>query len=562
MDSMKECIMSKKIFLIIAFILVFGIICSMSFASVGAAISSKPSVCCEKTIDGAYCLNVEKEKCDAKYKVAPTTCSATSYCALGTCYDSTEGLCLENTPKLICDAKKGTWTDQPASALEQCKPGCCVIGDQIAFVPQIRCKRLSTFYGIANIDFRADLKTETECLSVLTNQDVGACVFEEEYQRTCKLTTREDCGGKDGTLNLQVSGKNKTLSNEKTFYKSYLCSADELNTNCAKQVSTGCYRNKVYWLDSCGNRENVYSNDKDKSWNSGKMIISDDSICSPENGNNVNCGNCDYLLGTRCGLYEKGGIFATGKPQFGNYYCKRTECKDSNGMVRKNGEAWCVTEGAVGDGQEPVGSRHFKRSCIDGNIVTEACADYRDEICVQDSISTNQGSFSVAGCRQNRWRDCITQTRRTDCENTDRRDCKWRTIEGVERGFCVPNFAPGLKFWESGDAQTICAQGTVTCKTRYTKAIGTVITAGEGTRQGSNCESEAWAKKANDICKSMGDCGAAINYAGTYSGEGYDWKISYSGHHENNKFSATIQNQIVGEQKRIGVYVVKRSVTI
>ena len=561
---------------------------------IAAGILSSPSVCCERTINGALCVNIPDEsECAQGASASPTSCEATSYCKLGTCYDSSEGICMENVPANVCNAGGGSWVDGEVEEVPQCQLGCCLIGDQAAFVPLVRCKRLSSYYGVG-VNYRKDISSEIQCIAEANAQDMGACVFEEEFARTCKFTTRGDCSAVEEieVVNASEEGETVTISTEKKFYKDFLCSAKELATECARQMTTNCYQGKVYWFDSCGNRENVYSSDKDKSWNNGKMAEPWE-ICAANDGNSVDCGNCDYLLGARCG--EAKGIL--GRPKFGNYVCKRTDCVDEDSQKRMNGESWCVYDEPSGSGLDPAGARYYRRVCIDGEVITEPCADFRNEICIEGGIDTEQGFYATAACRVNRWQDCILQTKESDCINTARRDCIWlpsiaglfvgvassggetpatfrggatgtaftgganpesQTIgddvgsgvtgaaifggddekdenapasaeENRPLGICVPNFPPGLNFWETGDGETICGQANMRVVVKYQKrGLGALL--GWDKACGDcveNCEAleEDWAIQANQICIALGDCGGYVNYAGKYNDDGYEWKI-------------------------------------
>jgi hypothetical protein len=555
---------------VLMFILVIGLI---GFVSAQTAIS-EASFCCEKTVDGAWCINDEEARCDSNYAVSPTSCETTSYCRLGTCYESEEGICMENTPQRVCNDNGGTWDAREVEQVPQCQLGCCIIADQAAFVPLVRCKRLSTLFGIEN-DYRTDITDEVSCIAEAQSQDMGACVYEEGFERICKFTTRGDCGaGKD----IEFIGGNESgiTSSTKTFYKDFLCSAEELNTVCAKQVSTVCYNGDVYWVDSCGNRENVYSDDKAKSWNAGKVLDAD-SVCRANDGSDMDCGNCDYLLGSRCAAFD--GFM--GGPKDGDNYCQKTECVDRNGDKRMNGESWCVYDGNVGGGIEPAGSRHFREVCIDGKVRVEPCADYRNEVCLEGYIETSDGEFGTSGCRVNRWQDCVGQTDEDDCLNIDKRDCMWlpalagmtlgegqqsagsfsnptassgqafsnpsgsgtftgnvvapitgeaifggsedeeaeETTTNRAAGICVPNFSPGLAFWEDSSAQQICGQANAKCIVVYEKGL----VGGQKIVQGEECLDEDWAVAANQVCTALGDCGGYINYNGKYTDDGYEW---------------------------------------
>ena len=559
---------------IIIFLVLFAFF--ISFVSAAGTLSV-PSVCCEKTKQGASCINTAQENCNPSFLISQTSCESTSYCKQGTCYDSKEGVCMENTPRTICDNNKGTWDEREANQIPQCQLGCCIIADQAAFVPLVRCKRLSSFFGVT-INYKKDIVNEVECIAQAQSQVMGACVYEKEFERTCKFTTRGDCKATN-VVEVENATKPLDVSSDKKFYENYLCSAEELGTQCAKQIATNCYQQKVYWMDSCGNRENIYSGgneaQKAKSWNNGKVLDAD-SICKSNDGSNKECGNCDYLLGTRCQKWS--GVLGVGKPAGSDYFCKKTVCVDRNGKERKNGEAWCVFDSPSGETNDPAGARYNREICIDGQVQVEPCADFRNEVCYQDSIEIEDGEYSTAACRVNRWQECLLQIKQKDCENQDRRDCVWMaTVTGLNigtgekssqpfsqpsqnqqvfsgpvqsqatgnviatgqsifggsdeeevkttsnrpGGVCVPNFPPGLKFWEQGDAQGICNQATATCTVSFEKKL----IGSESCVDNCECLEAGWATQVNNVCKSLGDCGGYINFQGTYTEDGYEWKV-------------------------------------
>ncbi|MDO8660559.1 MAG: hypothetical protein Q7K43_01600, partial [Candidatus Woesearchaeota archaeon] len=121
--------MNRKIIIFTIFALMLVGIFAMSLISVNAA---EASVCCEKTTSGLYCQDVPASQCDPNSKQVPSACSSTSYCKPGFCYDSQEGTCPDNTPQLVCNLNNGTWSEKKPAA---CELGCCVLGDQAAFVP-------------------------------------------------------------------------------------------------------------------------------------------------------------------------------------------------------------------------------------------------------------------------------------------------------------------------------------------------------------------------------------------------------------------------------------------
>jgi hypothetical protein len=506
---------------------------------------SEASFCCERSKVGAWCVNAPEDQCNPSYSAAPTSCETTSYCQLGTCYESEEGICMENTPQKVCENDGGTWSDKSVEQLPQCQLGCCIIADQAAFVPLVRCKRLSTLFGIEN-NYRTDITDEMTCIATAQSQDKGACVYDEDFQKTCEFTTRGECTG------------DEDAEGGKTFYKDLLCSFEDLATNCAKQSSTTCYKGDVYWVDSCGNYENVYSNDEEKSWNNGR-VLEPSEVCDPSNGDDKACGNCDYMLGTRCS--ESSGFFSS------EAFCKKTVCVDRDGDSRINGESWCVQDDGAGNGEDRVGSRYYRELCVDGEVIVEPCADFRNEICIESSTETTIGDFSSAACKVNKWQDCILQEDEEDCIK-ESRDCIWiddivnGTIIGAElwsiedkdeeedktesiikskSGICVAKISPGLEFWKEGNAQEICAVANERCVVTYEVGIigqtgnwktADMISEEEGSLFGlkkkviegsKDCLDNNWALKADQVCSAMGDCGGYVNYNKVYTDDGYKW---------------------------------------
>lgn len=470
------------------------------------------NVCCEKTNYGAFCINEDNSKC-AEGRTTPTSCESTSYCKPGCCYDSKEGICMENTPQLVCQMQNGTWADDAECSIPQCSLGCCVLGDQASFVTLVRCKKLSSFFGV-NTDFRRSVTDEVACIGLAGLEDKGACVYEEEFEVRCKMTTR---GGCSSSGNNSITGK---------FYKDYLCTAEELNTVCGPTEDTMCVEGKdeVYFKDSCGNPANIYDASKIKDTAYWKKIINKAEACGDGNSNqnSKTCGNCDYLSGSICGK---------GNAQYGNNICQGLDCKStSNGKSYKHGESWCMYDTKVGEGNDLVGSRHWRHMCVAGEEIVEACADFRQGICIQDSIETSRGSFSQAGCRANRWQDCLAQTEQDDCENIDKRDCIWKegmivvnplvaetstpttensTGQQIRESYCIPKYTPGLNFWEEGEAQGICSQAsfTATIKTEegyFCRILG--IGGEEEVTDGSEFLEPAFQLRQADFCKSLGDC--------------------------------------------------------
>ncbi len=488
--------------------------------------TSQAQYCCEKTTYGAWCQNADEAECQAGFRKTPTSCEATSYCKLGCCYDSSEGICMESTPEKVCSMQNGTWADSKQCEIPQCKLGCCVIGTQAAFVSLTRCKKLSSFYSL-QVDFRQQIGTELECISLASLSDEGACVYGVDFIKTCKFTSRQECNSiRDGT---KIGNDSGSITGNISFYKDYLCSNEELGTNCGLTKETTCIegRDEVYFKDSCGNPANIYDAKKinDKSYWRKKVSKAESCGAESSNVNNAGCGNCNYFDGTICGEAKKT------KPSYGNNICRDLNCKDTTDGSKKHGESWCSTDTYP----DSVGSRYYRHLCMNGEEIVEPCADFRQEVCIEDKITTAKAVFSQAACRVNKWQDCYSQQEKKDCENLDRRDCKW--VGGKERVKCVPLHAPGFKFWETGaettttgttgfitstapsaagggsEAEGICSLANTQCVVEFVKKG--FITGGEAEcEKNCQCLTDSWALEQLAKGEALGDCGAKQNWAG------------------------------------------------
>lgn len=484
--------MRKAIFMIAFFAL-------FSVALVSAA-DFTSTVCCEKTVGGAFCQNAPASQCAPGFRQVPSSCDSTSFCRAGTCYDSTEGTCLDNTPQLVCENNGGVWSAQRPA---QCNLGCCVLGDQASLVSLVRCKKLSSSLGLQT-NFDPSVTTEGACVAKVQSQDKGACVYDFEFQKTCKFTTRAECTASTRSLN----GSSSTG----VFFKDKLCSAEELGTICGPSQKTTCLAGKdgVYFVDTCGNPANIYDASKLTDQEYWTNVHSPSESCLPgaSNAGSRTCGNCNYLAGSYC----RPGNSDNGRASYGDFICANLNCVDENGNQRLHGESWCSNDGAsAADGVSQVGSRFFRRICMNGETVTEPCADYRAEECIEDKIQTNAGTFSQAACRVNRWQDCLAQTDRTACENSDRRDCFWNPnvelVNDTNNGVCLPQNPPGLNFWNSEETRVVCAQGNKQCIVTFKKGLF----GGEECVDNCECLDGGWQQQYGAVCGSLGDCGPKVN---------------------------------------------------
>lgn len=478
------------------FILIFGIL----FFSFG--LISAQSVCCEKTTSGAWCQFVDQTQC-ASSNAAFTSCDQTSYCQAGTCMDTDSGTCMPNTPKATCENSGGFWDSREKHQIPDCQQGCCIVGDEVAFVNNIECKQIGTHYGV-NATFRQDIKDELTCYANAKTTVKGACVLDSSGVRNCKINTKAECASMNGKFN-----------------EGFLCTAGFLSTTCAKTGNTVCGNDgKVYFLDSCGNRANVYDENMFSLNSASWTPVMEDywiKIKEPEcsvgsNTASSECGNCNYVGGTTCAKYisNSAGGMPSSAPQFGDYVCRELSCYYDTNLDGKidpetehyaQGERWCAFSGAdlsKAQGTFPgilvnsstgaldpdvkkellnnygkynlPGSRYYTLTCIDGEVVVEPCADFRNEICVETITSAG---YKNAQCKINNWKECVTLGNKNECEN-GKYDCKWLpgyrfdlenkntntqpTQGNPSQGSCVPLFAPGFDFWKPNNA------GSAFCK--------------------------------------------------------------------------------------------------
>ncbi|MFH1249263.1 MAG: hypothetical protein V1660_03865 [archaeon] len=475
---------------------------SISIAASPVVSALESSVCCEKTKDkNLFCQNSIAANCDDTLGHSQTLCSSTDYCKLGCCIDTTEGTCGENTPKKVCDLRNGTWDLSASCNIAQCQKGCCISGDKASLTTLVRCKKLASFYGLET-DYRSEIISEATCVNIAQAEDKGACLINTGLETTCKLTTKVQCNG--------------ITHNASAFNKEFLCSAKELGTPCTRQASTGCIEGKdeVYWFDSCGNTENIYDSNKDRSWNNGKILEKSKS-CDLIKGNTRNplCGNCKYSEGSICGKARTG---IEPKPAYGDYICRNVDCEDTfNGNDYKHGESWCVYDATVGQGKDLVGSRHWRHLCVMGEEQVEPCEDYRQSICVENKVKTDEGDFNEAVCKINDWRSCIDYNNKANPQSlcSNNKDCY--PLAAWKMNLCMPQVPSGFEMRDSDSASTICGMATQQCTVVYTKKLS-----GWECTLNCECKEQSWANQMNKWCTSLGDCGGKYNLAGSYE-KGY-----------------------------------------
>ena len=506
------------------------------FAILLIGIASAANYCCEKTTSGAFCQNVNNlSQCDNNYKSLSTFCSSTSFCADGTCINQQEGTCIPSTQS-ACENNNGFWSSQPKTSLPQCQLGCCLIGDQAAFVTQVACNRMSVLYGL-DVNYQANINDELTCLASANPQAKGACVYTKNYVNTCEMTTKKDC---------QTMSQSSAAGNV-SFHEGYLCSAQELGTVCGKTQKTTCGDDdKVYFVDSCGNKANIY--DASKVNDESYWTKIQNPTCDDGNGNkdSATCGVCDYYSGSMCQQKKTGDTVS-----YGDNLCKNLDCKDYRGPYEgsptgfataanypKHGETWCSTDSKTG--VNSPGADSFKMMCYNGEVTPQECdstSGTRQEICVQNyTLTSNNQKFYNANCKANIWQDCWQQSTQESCEDPSTRDCQWISSGGYNftndgqgmiqtgsSGVCVPAYQPGFERGTASDSnvQKDCAIASSVCYVMMEKPLlGNWQCASDfsllGWKGKNNCSclDAGWQSQLNGICNKLGDCGIKQNYFG------------------------------------------------
>ena len=212
----------------------------------------------------------------------------------------------------------------------------------------------------------------------------------------------------------------------KQVVKDRLCTDPSLNTNCEKTENTVCLQGKdeVYFVDSCGNAANIYDSTKRNNIDYWKKVVPKEQACNSgnNNANSISCGNCNYFSGSVCKTYSR--TEDSNSPKYGNNICRDLDCYDTyDGKDYKHGEAWCIYDENLKNGSALAGSRYWRHLCIEGKEIVEPCGDYRQEVCIQNTVNNEGVVFNFAKCRLNNWRQCLG-LEKNECSKYPE-DCFW-----------------------------------------------------------------------------------------------------------------------------------------
>jgi len=236
---------------------------------------------------------------------------------------------------------------------------------------------------------------------------------------------------------------------------------------------------------------------------------------------------------------EQNGAFSTTKPAqcdgitvFSDELCDGLPCKGCAGG-KQHGESWCAYDALIGPGLDYVGSRHYKRSCINGNVYFEECRDYREELC---TTFVDRG-LDRAVCRPNRWQQCHLAASEGECAAAG--DCYWsdwitkgEPMTGAKshgadfapdpfqqpaRTYanrkCIPHVAPAFRFWiQEGNEVCMNAADLNDCDWHTCN------------------EQSDWVDSTASYCFMQGDCGMYRNIYDQVTTGGFLNSNSYAGY--------------------------------
>lgn len=447
-------------FLIISLSFIFSIeISSLNSPSV-VADNLVSKVCCEKTIGGSTCVDTESSNCAAGGKY-PGLCSDAPFCGLGCCNSKEQG-CSPNVGKASCDAAKGDFSaNNPSCSTIQCSSGCCVIGNQCSLQTETSCRNLATNYGV-EMNYKDDINSQASCNAICNSQENVCCVTSDK----CSATTREVCASMDG----------------KPFSTTCSLVADPVCDSCKKEKTKVCYEGdieKLYWKDSCGNKDSVAEN-----------CVAEGKFCGKDESGNYACITGDCPAGTT----------SDGPNVIGSTKSK----------LRVNTESWCVADS--NPGQDLPGSRQYVHSCILGIEQITPCERLNNQICME---YTKEGKPSYANCVDLNGASCWSQESKEACEQKDIRQCFWN--EGSKK--CLPKVPIASTDLKRGSNADICNGASLPNLNAQWEEVSEW-----------DCEKNCFiytnnfSTSMNSLCNTLGDCGANYNLAGQFSDLGFERK--------------------------------------
>lgn len=485
--------------------------------------------CCLETKTGEYCKESYRVDClsDSLFRRGQT-CDTLNSCNTGCCYGDDKVDFTKNVYQYVCSKDYQNWFGSPSCNLDIAKQGCCIIGSKVSFTTKGRCEVLTQNSPLRDSDNIEWIETsEQTCIAIQDFSSLGACVFNDN---SCKMQTALECHKNSGE-----------------YSPNLLCTAKELNTTCEKTQSTLCDEKtgKIYYLDTCGNKANIYDSTKYELNEYWTKVVSIANSCESSSANKLTCGNCNRFDNSYCSNAFEDNL----NPTHGRYYCKPQDCKyipseytnseDNTPVTYKNGETWCIYESKLGEGNQVPGTTNYLAQCDMGEIKINPCGSsgLRNELCVQEEAPDpiTGDIFTKATCQPNLGNVCfnlnVAETDEEKQENLDKCNtqagCVLRNFTFTDTfsfSYCAPEYPTGLDFSKDTGTTQSCdfAESFVPEIPIYFAQDGDGNCECKG-----NCEflTDEFIEKYHNFCNSFGDCGYKVNLLGELGSTG-SFKIS------------------------------------
>ncbi len=500
---------------------------------------------------GGYCYdNYPKALCEQQYNGRYTggDCSATNECKKGCCVIGTEASyttknkCISETQKysdLEVDFRENINSEQECiEVARSSEKGCCVTpnadtGNSCRYTAKSEC----TTPGSETVNNSVGFKTGKFC---------------SQLPNLCS------CAPGDPSINLgNIKGEGNA--------KSTMCISGD---------------DSVYWKDSCGNPEGL----KEKCDYAAGNICGDTDLDGKSTCEKVDCKgqgiNEKLLSADQNDINGKISKEVVGKDivKNGESWCLwdyptndvRDKYYGKDPVGARHYRSLCI------NGKELVEpcADFRKEYCFSSDIPLEGTKQNLEFLAARclknDRIETCVNECNTADpvkMPQQEYAKAL-ETDYQCCTDLSKRDCQWA-------GKCVPAVKPGYKFWEAEGIDQ-CGKASLECKAtfvcagwdsklgicnteggdtgwRWAKrigitgiaaAIGAIVSGGLGAvgaavavggmltateagasgwtlASGGECFSKDFVQAGNNYCRSLGDCGADINYQGKLSVDGY-----------------------------------------
>src|SRR3989344_9157236 len=507
----------------------------------------KPSCCPAE--DGFCYDNYPKALCSSPEvggRPQDGACSQVSECNLGCCLIGTQALF---TTKTNCIAQTGSYgdlevdfrtsvtTEQACVNLAQtADTGCCVTQDGCKFTSKAECTidQAVTGTGFYKDKYCSQLPSQCDCApsnpeSIGANNRRGT----EDPKQTMCLDNSDDVYWKDSC------GNPEGIKQKCDYAKGTICGDSDGNGEytCESVDCSGTNNNKFTFSPGIAVGGKISPQLED-----GKTTLKNgESWCLFDYQDSVSAKN----------YYGKSPVGST------DY---RTLCINGQQLIEPCADfrkEFCFSTDVNAPGVTATSDEEF----ISGRCLKND----RWESCVNDCNTADPYSMN-----KKEYKEAIEKDT-TCCSDISQRDCQWA-------GKCVPAVSPGYKFWE-GEGTDTCSKANTECTatfvcagwdsvlgicdpedwdSRFLKgavlttvgglvsgflaggpvggaaaatAIGIQLLASESHPtdaaggwqlvSGGECFSKDYLQASNNYCRSLGDCGADVNYLGDLSDAGF-----------------------------------------